>query len=217
MKAVFVALSLALLGTLVACQQPRDNLPAQTDGVIGTLELSFDLAANTARAHFAPSGLRPQAVLNPQTAVSFASSSFSVVTDGANRHLNAVFNVSNNSGASLADLTLVAYQKTGNRNGTALNNLQNFSSLNSAQLDAYALSAKPAHAMNAGAPPVVNSSLADAQFFTESELGALSIEAASLLGGGEYLLPYGYIARASGSITSRTLPSEPTRARSRSG
>jgi uncharacterized delta-60 repeat protein len=207
MKPFVAALSLALLGTLAACQQASIVKPTQPSGVVGTLELTFDLKTETARASFAPSsGLRTQAVLNPQTAVSFASSSFSVVTDGTNRHLNAVFNVSNNSGGSLTDLTLVAYQKTGNRNGTALSNLQNFGSLNSAQLDAYALAAKPAHAMNAGAPPVVNSSLADAQFFTEREVTAFTTEAASLLAGGESLFPYGYVARATASSTSRVLP-----------
>jgi uncharacterized delta-60 repeat protein len=147
--------------------------------------------------------LTPQAVLNPQTAVSFASSSVQVLTNPSNNFLNATFNVSNTSGGALSDLTLVAYHKTGNRVNTAVKNLQNFNALSSAALDAYAVGVKPTNGMTSAT--TVNANLADLQLFTETEVTGLTTEAGALLSGGEYLFPYGYVARTTGSTSNRSI------------
>jgi uncharacterized delta-60 repeat protein len=126
-----------------------------------------------------------------------------VITSAGTNFLNAKFNVSNTSGGTLTDLTLVAYQKSGNTASTALKNLQNFQGLSNAALDAYATSAKPTNGMTNAT--TVNTNLADLQLFTETEVGTLTTDAAAELQAGEYLFPYGFIARASGSTTSRVI------------
>jgi uncharacterized delta-60 repeat protein len=204
MKSRLAILAVIATSSFIACQQTSQSNPNLNNHAVGKVELSFDLERQTASAAFTSNQLRTQALLNPQTAVSFSSNAFNVISDGTNKFLVAQFNVSNTSGAALSDLTLVAAQQTGNRASTAIKNLQNFAGLNSAALDTYAQAVKPAHAMT-GAPPTVLASNADAQFFTETETSALQTEASALLASGEYLFPYGYVARATGSSTSRSI------------
>jgi uncharacterized delta-60 repeat protein len=200
MKHLFSALALA--SVFIACQQSPTTLETPQQA-IGTVQLTFDLQAKTAQAAFISNGLRPQAVLNPQTAVSFASSSFQSISSGSDNFLNATFNVSNTSGGALTDLTLVAYRRNNNRVNTAISNLQNFQGLSSPALDTYALAAKPTNGMTNAT--TVNSANADLQLFTESEVSSLTTDAGTLLQAGEFLLPYGYVARATGSSTSRSV------------
>ena len=107
---------------------------------------------------------------------------------------------------------MIAYQKTGNIGGTALKNVYNFggSSVyanNDPTGIAFARGVKPSNTPSSLVPFVVNNVVSDVQFFTESEVTALQTSAntASQLSvaGGEYLLPYGFVAR--NSSTSRTL------------
>ncbi len=185
--------------TIVACQQ---NQPFKTNQleVLGSVELTFDLQNKTAKAAFLPARVSSQALLSNQSSVAFSSNQFQAIISGGNKFLVAKFNVSNNSGAALNDLTLVAEHQLTNQGATALKNVQNFQSVN---LTTYAESIKPAHAMSNAI--TVLSSEADTQFFTETEVAALETQASSLLPNGEYLFPYGYVARATGSSSSRSL------------
>ena len=185
--------------TIVACQQ---NQPFKTNQleVLGSVELTFDLQNNSAKAAFLPARVSSQALLSNQNAVSFSSNQFQAITSGGSKFLVAKFNVSNTSGATLNDLTLVAEHQLTNQGATALKNVQNFQNIN---LTTYAESIKPAHAMSNAT--TVLSSEADTQFFTETEVAALETQASSLLPNGEYLFPYGYVARATGSSASRAV------------
>jgi uncharacterized delta-60 repeat protein len=199
----FLGVAVMLMIASVACNQSNSaqTLPQQA---MGSVELTFDLNGKTAQANFTPNRLSPQAILSPQTAVSFASAgTFNVITDGTNKLLNATFNVSNTSGGTLTDVTLVAYRRTGNRANTAISNLQNFGGLSSGALDNYALAAKPTNGMTNAT--TVNAAIADLQLFTEAEITSLTTDAGGLLTGGDYLFPYGYVARAAGSSTSRSI------------
>jgi hypothetical protein len=202
MKSRFLPFAAILVAAFVSCQQTQ-SFEVNKLEALGTVELTFDLQNNSAKAAFVSSRLNTQALLANQTSVSFASSQFQVFTSGVNKFLVAKFNVSNSSGGTLTDLALVAYRKTGNRSDTAILNLQNFQSLTSPTLDAYALAIKPAHAMTNAT--TVNSAEADTQFFTEAEVTTMQGQASGLLTGGDYLFPYGYIARATGSTTSRSI------------
>ena len=202
MKHRLLPFAAILIAAFVSCQQ-NQPLEVKQLQALGQVELTFDLQNNSAKAAFVSSRLNSQALLANQTSVSFVSSQFQVFTSGANRFLVAKFNLSNTSGAALTDLALVAYRKSGNQSNTAISNLLNFQNLSSAALDSYALAIKPAHAMTNAT--TVNSAEADTQFFTEAEVTTLQAQATSLLTGGDYLFPYGYIARATGSTTSRSV------------
>jgi uncharacterized delta-60 repeat protein len=184
---------------LMACQQSQ---PLETNKleVLGSVELTFDLQNKTAKAAFTPARVGSQALLSNQNAIAFSSNQFQAIVSGGNKFLVAKFNVSNNSGAAIDDLTLVAEHQLTNEGETALKNVQNFQNVN---LTTYAESIKPAHAMS-NATTVLGSE-ADTQFFTETEIAALETQASSLLPNGEYLFPYGYVARATGSSISRNL------------
>ncbi len=125
------------------------------------------------------------------------------------QYINAQFNVNNLLASSLTDLTLIAYQKTGNMGGTALKNVYNFGgssiyATNDAAGIAFARAVKPVNAPSSVSPNfVVNNAGADLQLFSESELTPLQTAANTAnelsTAGGEYLLPYGFVARNGGS------------------
>jgi hypothetical protein len=106
--------------------------------------------------------------------------------------LNARFNIKNASAATINNLTLVAYVKSDNQAQTAIKNAQNFvgAALN---LDAFVQDVRPAPGVNSDT--TVNGNLADLMLLSETETGTLQTEAANVLQGSGYLLPYGYVAR----------------------
>jgi uncharacterized delta-60 repeat protein len=191
-------LILSLVVALIACQQfsPAPE-STQSPRALGVVEVRFDPETRTATAR-----LQPQGVLDPQNAIAFTPTTFSLGSDGSNRFLSAAFSLTNNTGSAIDDLTLVALHRAGNRADTALRNLQDFSG-GAVNLDAYARAVRPAHGMDIGTPPSVSHEHADLQLFKEAEVAALQGQAVGLLGSGEYLFAYGYVARA--STTSRQI------------
>ena len=196
--------AIGLSAILAACQTPMPILEQNPVGVIGQVELTFDLRSKTAFAVF-ERGLSVQAV---QTNLSFGNApTLNLISDLTNsqNYISATFTVNNLTGSNLTDLTLVAKHQEDNHLGTAVKNAVNFSG-NPLDLDVFAKNVKPTLMPTNLAPFMVNSSVADVQFLTELETAALQNQAISagqvVTSNGEYLLPYGYVARSS---TSRTL------------
>ncbi len=211
---LFPAISMVFVLTFMACQQNPIQTPTPTSKAIGTLELSFDSQTNKATA-LVHTGNQTRAVQTSANVTFSAPAVLGVLTDVGNslQYINAQFNVNNLLPSTLSDVTLVAFQKTGNMGGTALKSVFNFANssiypANDAAGIAFARAVKPANAPSSVAPSfVVNNAGADLQLFLENELTSLQT-AANTAGeistaGGEYLLPYGFVARNGGS--SRTL------------
>jgi hypothetical protein len=199
-------LSILALGSvaLIACQQT----PQATIRALGTVELQFDLDSKTVQVE--GSGLGTQAVHSSSDLSFTAPTSLMFLADvskGVN-YISATFQVSNLTSAALNDLTLIAYNKTGNTADTALKSIVDFGGtpLAPAQLQGFARAVQPVNMPSAVTPSfTVNNSTADLQYFKESELSSLESAAlaANELASGEYLFPYGFIARASN--TSRSI------------
>jgi hypothetical protein len=179
------------LGLMSACQNAVPA-PKTATRALGMLEVEFDFKQKLSRAAFLPTGaIRPQSILN-ETDFIFTSNSFQVVQTATRRYLNARFDIRNASAATVNNLTLVAYVKAGNQSDTAFKNIQNFAG-GALDLGVFAQAIQPAHGLNNDAS--INSNLADLMLFDETETAALQTQAASFLQAGEYLLPYGYVAR----------------------
>ncbi|MEY4529300.1 MAG: hypothetical protein RLZZ156_21 [Deinococcota bacterium] len=200
----FLSSAIGLAALLAACQTPMPNLEQKPIGVAGQVELTFDLRSKTAFARYKKSGLITQTV---QTSISFgAAPTIGFLADGSNNYVSATFDVNNLTGSSLTDLTLVAKHQQGNHVGTAVKNVVNFSG-NALDFNVFAQNVKPTLIPTVLTPFTVNSNVADLQFLTELEMAALQSQAVSagqvITANGEYLLPYGFMARSSN--TSRTL------------
>jgi uncharacterized delta-60 repeat protein len=207
-RAIVPAIGALLSLTLFACQQTPTQTP--NSKALGTLELTFDSQSNKASA-LVHAGNQTRAVQTNANVTFSAPATLGVLTDAPNsvQYINATFNVNNLLGSALNDVTLIAYQKTGNMGGTALKNIYNFAgssiyATNDATGIAFAQAVKPVNAPSATAPSfTVNNAGADLQLFTETELTGLD-SAANTAGelstaGGEYLMPYGFVARNGGS------------------
>ncbi len=212
MKRFFLSLPILAMA-FMACQQAPTAIPSiNNPKAIGQLELTFDSISSKATA-LIRSGLQTQAVQTSSNVSFTAPTSLSVLSNASKQYITAQFNVNNLlPSTSLTDLTLIAYQKTGNIGGTALKNVYNFAGssvypINDPVGITFARGVKPSNTPSSLAPFTVNNVVSDVQFFTESEVTALQTSAntASQLSvaGGEYLLPYGFVAR--NSSTSRTL------------
>jgi uncharacterized delta-60 repeat protein len=207
-RAFMTAIGALLTVTFFACQQVPTQTP--TSKAVGTLELTLDSQSNKASV-LVHAGNQTRAVQTNANVTFSAPASLGVLTDTPNsvQYINAQFNVNNLLGTILRDVTLIAYQKTGNMGGTALKNIYNFAgssiyATNDATGIAFAQAVKPVNAPSVVTPSfTVNNAGADLQLLTESELTALD-SAANTAGelsavGGEYLLPYGFVARNGGS------------------
>ena len=182
---------------LSACQTsspaPTAIKPARA---VGTLEVRFDTSQTSTQAKYTPiqqAQLKTQALLD-ETQLAFSTSSFQVVQTASRRFLNASFNVKNSSSATINNLTLVAYVQSGNQANTAIKNAQNFVGA-ALDINSFVQGIRPAPGVNNDT--TVNSQLADLMLFSEAEVSTLQTQAASVLQGTEYLLPYGYVARNS--------------------
>jgi hypothetical protein len=189
----YLLLAVLLSVSLFGCQASLPQTQTQPLHMVGQVELGFDQHANKSSL--------TRGVITDETQIVFTPSIFSVITSGSDKFLTATFDVTNNTGAALQDLTLVAYAKTGDQASTAIKGLQNFAGLSSTALDNYARAVKPMNAMLN--PTTVNNAKADLQVFTEAETAGLQTDASSLLQSGEYLFPYGFVARS--NSTSRSL------------
>jgi hypothetical protein len=89
------------------------------------------------------------------------------------RYVYALFNIKNNTGAALNNLTFYAINKAGNEGGTAIKTLTNFGG---GDAGVYAQGAQPGHKMqvSGGAAATVDTANAGLQLFSATEAGALT-------------------------------------------
>jgi Beta-propeller repeat len=194
-----VLCSICFVVFVVSCQQTYSvTQPAKN---LRSVEVVFDLEDKTATVQ---PNLMTQAVRLP-TEVSFtAPNTLGILTStSGHKYLSATFTVNNLTTNPLNDVTLIAYHKTGNRANTAVKNIVDFNGvpLTSTQLDNYAQAIFPSNMPTSLSPFVVNDAVADVQYFQESELTNLETDAinAGEIVSGEYLFPYGFVARTSTS------------------
>jgi hypothetical protein len=187
---------------LVACNTTPTPLAAPK--ILGTLEVNFgsDPSRNSARFFPTTRTLTPK----PDSSISATPKSFVVLDDlgvtPTQRTLTAVYNITNNFGASLSNLTLVAYAKMGNANASALKSINTFGG---APSNSDVNGVKPAQGTNGS--DLVSEFHSDLQVYTPAESAALTSSAltANLINAGEYSLEYGFVARANASSHSRTI------------
>jgi uncharacterized delta-60 repeat protein len=198
-------ISAVLVFGIVACQTTN---PVALKAV-GSLELVFDAQSRSATALVRSNGIVTQAIRTTAQISFTAPTALGVTTDAGNnvQYISAKFNVNNlMPSISVHDLTLIAYQKSGNVGQTALKSITDFTGGALNQV-AFAQAVQPVNPP-LSIPFAVDNANSDLQFFTESELTALQTTADSAnelsISGGEYLFPYGFVARA--SATSRGLP-----------
>ncbi|MEY4532038.1 MAG: hypothetical protein RLZZ156_2761 [Deinococcota bacterium] len=174
------------LAALAACQ----TLPSPT-AIPSQLELRM---GNT---------LGVQAAYQTETGLSFTPESVALVCDDAQsgyRYLQRRFVVTNNTGSTLTNLQIHAYNKAGNAGSTALKSITGFGG--NASPDA--TQALPRHGVGATcstAPFVPSADYADLQLYSDAEITARTGLAGSSLSASEYLLGYGYLVRQRASQT----------------
>jgi uncharacterized delta-60 repeat protein len=200
----FFSLAAVVTFGLVACQitpQP-ENTPYR---LLGSLEVSIG-ETGLQSTKFTPSRLGVQGGLVSDNNLQFVTAAFAVGTQTtpAAKFYNAKFTVKNSSGAAINNLTLVAAHRMGNTNSTALKNITNF---NNVGIPAYAQNIKPAHGMLGNGTVSLSANNEDLMLLTEAEISQLTTVAGATLQAGEYLLPYGFVARNSTTLTSRSIPS----------
>lgn len=153
---------------------------------IGAIELTVDTRESTVRTE----AITPGA----DSSVSFPTAGrvTEVIDIGVSRYIMARFPVTANQ--NFSNLTLVAYNKTGNEVGSAFKAFQSFGgSPNAANV--YGL--RPAHGVDASA--IVNPNKADLQVLTMAESQSVTVAAQGggtpIISGSEFALEYGYVAR----------------------
>jgi hypothetical protein len=206
MSRLFLAV-LSSAALFVACNATPAPLAAPK--ILGTLEVNFgtDRSLNTARFFPTTKTLTPK----PDSSISATPKSFVVLDDLATtptqRTLTAVYNITNTSGASLSNLSLVAYAKIGNTNASALKSINTFGG---APSNSDVNGVKPAQGTNGSA--LVSEFHSDLQVYTPNEIADLTANALStnIINAGEYALEYGFVVRASGSSHSRIIASGAT-------
>ncbi len=217
MKRLLIVLPL-LSALLMACPQPPVPVkPAPIleqpfkPTLLGRLTVQLGASNQVQNTKFVPSRLSNQA-LSPiaETSLVFGNQQFQTLDSGTDRFLMAKYNVTNNSGAALNNLTLVAYHQAGNAAGSPFLNVQTFGG-NLVNVNTL----RPAHGMktsDCAVSPCVDNDNADLQIFKRSEINTLStqVDVAGILinaGGttGEGILNYGYVARNGNTGTYRTL------------
>ena len=198
--------SLLLAALLVACPaapEPTPAAPARptpsapvvakpltpTVRPLGKIELTVD----TRNAGAGTLALTPSA----DSGVTFPTAGrvTEVIDSGSNRFIMARFPVTANQ--NFGNLTLVAYQATGNEASSAFKNFQSFGGTPSAS-NVYSI--RPAHGVDASAGPVVvSANKADLQVLTSAESASLTAAARAggtpVISASEYALEYAYVAR----------------------
>jgi uncharacterized delta-60 repeat protein len=193
---------------LMACQTFAPH-PVNHPKVAGQLEIRFDLDQQKATAFWQSSRLTTQAVqTTSQIGIAPNGLPLGFVSDTSTStdFISAKFNVSNLTATAFNDLTLVAYHKDGNQSNTAIRDIVNFAGAG-LNFQAFAQGIKPVNMVNASL--TLDAGNEDVQFLTETEVADLQAQAAAAgeisLALGEYLFPYGYVTRATGSSVSRLL------------
>ncbi len=190
---------LLLLIVLIACVQPT---PPATRAfkTLGNLEITLD-GGGEAIAKLSNPALRNQSgTAFPDNALSFTrkfSSSFDI--DSSNeRYISATFEVKNNSGAVINNLSLVAYNQ-GNTSlaGTAIKNLVNFGGTEITDVKA-AQSIYPVQSLKrSGTELIVDSENADFQGFSSDEANNIGTSARNnnIIRNQDTPLEYGFVVR----------------------
>ncbi len=198
--------------TLISCQSTPKLENSSNQRLLGTLEVSFGAENGRAKATFSPSRMAGQALVN-EAQLLFTAGTYSAATQTtpSRKFLNAQFTVRNLTGASLSNLTLVAYRKNGNIGNTALKSVTDFggitttsSNLRLATVATYAQSVRPSQAMSGNGTVAVVAGQEDLALFTEYDLNAMTTTAGAALASGEYLLPYGFTVRDLAAPTAAT-------------
>ncbi len=203
----FFMIGASALGFAACSQQTRPEVSGSQ--VLGVLEVKFDSATGTQAAYY-PNRLNAQTVLNDsQIDVVSAGGAIRISENTGPRTFDYVaknFTVTNNTGAAVNNLTLVALEQIGNLNGA----IKSATSFGGGATDANAASnARPSHAMiaSAGAVSVDTSTPARAGFqaLTAAEATAIQNDpnfAAQGLTG--TVLEYGFVA-TNAAGTNRTI------------
>jgi hypothetical protein len=176
MKKFFLTLPV-LTCALFACQLSQPPINPQ---VLGTVVLPFGDSALTTQVAIA------------DNQISFSPIAIAAVNDNAvfnTRFIRRSFRITNNSGGMLTNLIFHAYNKAGNVQATALKSITDFAG----QPTLNATSVFPKHGMTNTLS--VDSSAADLQLFTESDVTTAQSNASSVLNPSDYLLAYGYLVQ----------------------
>jgi hypothetical protein len=189
MKKLFAMAALGLLG-VVGCQQQ----PTPSSKILGTLEVQIG-ANGEGKAMLRPLASTP--VADSAITVNTINSTYGV--DANFRYVRAQVNLTANQ--NFSNLTLYAYNKTGNQGGTAVKNLVNFSGGNT---NAEAQSLIPVHPRKSDGSYVTDSITNDVikevqnfQAFSSSEASSVQTQAlaTSVISAGETVLQYGFVAQ----------------------
>jgi hypothetical protein len=173
--AYLAALGGFLTLAVMACNQ--DTAPVQAPKVLGILELTVG-NNQIGAAKFTPAKLGTQAVLNESQLVFTPSgvATFFAETNGIRQfdYVSRHFTVTNNTGNTINNLTLVALAKIGNLGGTAIKTATAF---NGSTADAAtAQLARPTHTMTASGIAVDTSDISRASFQALTAAEALAIQ-----------------------------------------
>jgi hypothetical protein len=196
-----IAISLlTLTAFLTACGQAPNPTPPRVFKTLGNLEVTLDTAGD-ASAKIVNPQTRSSTPL-PDNALSFTrkfSSSFDIETSNE-RYMSATFEVKNNSGKPINNLSLIAYnQPDQSIAGTAVKNLINFGG--AAITDSsIAQGIYPAQSLKrVGIETVVDAENADFQGFTPSDAESIASTAKTnqIIRNEDTPLEYGFIARNS--------------------
>jgi hypothetical protein len=195
----FFGVGAALLLALAACNQT--SLVESKPKVYGTLEVTFSSNPAENKAVLRPLASTPK----PDSAIS------NVVVAATTRETGGSFGyvraqVTFTAQENFDNLTLYAYNKTGNQSGTAIKNLVDFAGANAAT---NAQSLIPVHARGAGGVYIADTQ--DFQAFTTTEASDLETAAApTIITSGEKVLQYGFVARNQSNLNQRTLATNDT-------
>ena len=198
---------------LAACPQlPTSNSTPQTPApvafkpiLLGSVTFDFDSGSKTTKARFDRQTRTTTFPAETEFQITPAFFEAQTPTAGADRFLNARFNISNLSPATdYSNLTFIAYnrQKLPNLNvaETAFLNIQDFGG-GSSNAATWAKQLRPTHGMkpDGGGGYVVDNTHADMQIFSPSETSTIQTDAQGTLinngVSGEGVLQYGYVAR----------------------
>jgi len=170
-------LLLGFVLSLSACQQ------SDTPPVTGVVDLIVGNAANM---------LTSQALINSGLRFDNPSTSFEALDNTC--YLSTTYDVTNNTGRNMANLSLVAINRASNVAGTAISGLQGAAG-NTVTNPAIYRSIRPSHRVIAvGNQPQVVAGAADFQVFLPSEVSSLQSEV-SAVASDAVVLEYGYVAR----------------------
>jgi uncharacterized delta-60 repeat protein len=201
-----------LAAALLSCQS-TPKIPENNNNFLGILEIGFGSENGVSSVSFRPSRIGSRALVN-EAQLLFTTNAYAtaVETSTGKRYLSAQVSVRNLTGANLANLTLVAYRKTGNIANTALKSVTDFGGIGTtsvrtprvANINTYAQNVRPSQAMSGNGTVAVVAGQEDLALFTEYDLNAMTSAAGSALASGEYLLPYGFTVRDLAAPTANT-------------